>query len=67
LAVVLGARFELRILLRKVLAKVRRFFEVPEFRFYALADGLFQILFRTGHGPPPTTPDMKTPQLTLAI
>jgi len=67
LAVVLGARFELSILLRKVLAKVRRFFEVPEFRFYALADGLFRILFRIGHSPPAKTPGAKTPQLTFAL
>ena len=63
LAVVLGTRFELSILLRKVLTKVRRFFEVPEFRFYALADGLFRILFRTGHAPPPKPAVGKTPQL----
>jgi hypothetical protein len=67
LAVVLGARFELSILLRKVLAKVRRFFEVPEFRFYALADGLFRILFKVGHGPPKKTPTGKTPQLAFLL
>jgi len=67
LAVVLGARLELSILLRKVLAKVQRFFEVPEFRFYALADGLVRVLFRIGHSPPVKTPDAKTPQLTFAL
>jgi hypothetical protein len=67
LAVVLGARFELSILLRRVLAKVRRFFEVPEFKFYALADGLFRILFRIGHGPSPTKPDVTTPQLAFTL
>ena len=67
LAVVLGARFELSILMRKVLMKVRRFFEVPEFRFYALADGLFRILFRIGHGPPRKPPADKTPQLALSF
>jgi len=57
----------LSILLRKVLAKVQRFFEVPEFRFYALADGLVRVLFRIGHSPPVKTPDAKTPQLTFAL
>ena len=65
LAVVLGTRFELNVLMRKVLTKVRRFFEVPEFRFYALADGLFRILFRIGHGPPRKLPAGKTPQLAF--
>jgi len=67
LAAVLGTRFELSILLRKVLTKVRRFFEVPEFKFYALADGLFRILFRIGHGPPRKPPTGKTPQLALSL
>lgn len=67
LAVVLGTRFELSILLRKVLAKVRRFFEVPEFKFYALADGLFRILFRTGHAPTTKPPVGKVPQLAFSF
>ena len=67
LAVVLGARFELSILMRRVLTKVRRFFEVPEFRFYALADGLFRILFSIGHGPPRKPPAGKTLQLALSF
>jgi hypothetical protein len=58
LAVVLGKRFELRILLEKVLKKARRFFGTPGFRFYALADGLFHMLFRIGFRPP------KKPELT---
>jgi hypothetical protein len=53
--------------MRKVLAKVQRFFEVPEFRFYALADGLFRILFRIGHGPPTKPPSVNTPQLAFAL
>ena len=67
LVVVLGTRFALSILMRKVLAKVRRFFEVPEFRFYALADGLFRILFRIGHGPPTKLPAGNTPQLSFSL
>ena len=67
LAVVLGTRFELSILMRKVLTKVRRFFEVPEFKFYALADGLFRILFRIGHGPPTKRPARQTSQLTFSL
>jgi len=67
LAVVLQARFELSILMRIVLAKVRRFFEGPEFRFYALADGLFRILFRIGHRPPAKPPADKTPPLALSL
>jgi len=50
-----------------VLAKVRRFFEVPEFRFYALADGLFRILFRIGHGPPTKPLSVSTPQLAFSL
>jgi hypothetical protein len=52
LVVVLGKRFELRILLAKVLKKARRFFGTPGFRYYALADGLLHMLFQIGFQPP---------------
>ena len=67
LAVVLGTRFELSILMRKVLAKVRRFFEVPEFKFYALADGLCRILFKIGLGPPKKRNTGSTSQLAFSF
>jgi hypothetical protein len=67
LAVVLGTRFELSILMRKVLAKVRRFFEVPAFKFYALADGIFRVLFHTGLKPAKKPPGNKTPQMSFSF
>ena len=39
LAVVLGTRFGLSILLRRAPARARWLFEVPELRFSALVDG----------------------------
>jgi Transposase DDE domain len=60
LAAVLGERFELRILLQKILKRARRFYGTPTFKFYALADGLFNLLHRTGftrpHKLPPAGP-----------
>jgi len=50
-----------------VLAKVRWFFEVPEFKFYALADGLCRILFKIGLGPPRKRTTGSTAQLTFSF
>jgi hypothetical protein len=67
LAAVLGERFELRILLQKILKKARRFFETPAFKFYALADGLFQMLFRIGFQQLKKPRFVRPNQLTLSF
>ena len=64
LAVVLGKRFELRILLAKVLKHAKRFFATPGFKFYALADGLFHMLFGIGFQPP-KKPEPSGPRLLM--
>jgi len=33
------------ILLEKILEKAKRFFEVPVFKHYAIADGIYRLLF----------------------
>jgi len=43
---VLGARMKMRILASHVLAAARRVFGIPDFRYYAVADGLGEILTR---------------------
>ena len=53
----LGKKLKLNILLKKIFEKAKRFFEIPEFKQYAIADGIYKILFssRTGIfpcGPP---------------
>jgi hypothetical protein len=46
----LGKKLKLNILLKKIFEKAKRFFEIPEFKQYAIADGIYKILFssRTG-------------------
>jgi hypothetical protein len=41
----LGKNLKLNILLKKLFEKAKRFFEIPEFRQYAIADGIYKILF----------------------
>lgn len=41
----LGYRLRMSILLRKVIEKAKRFFEVPVFKHYAVADGIYRLLF----------------------
>ena len=43
--VYLGLRIKLRVLAGHVLKAARRLFGVPDFQFYALADGIRELLF----------------------
>lgn len=50
LSVYLGRRLKLNILLKKIYEKAKRFFQIPVFKQYALADGIYRILFNTKWG-----------------
>ncbi len=50
-ATFLGQKMKLRILCEKLLIISQRFFGIPPFRFYALADGIKGILSQTSPGP----------------
>ena len=58
-ATFLGQQMKLRILCEKLLIISQRFFGIPPFRFYALADGIRKILaqaaFTPSEAPPPTS------------
>jgi hypothetical protein len=49
-SVELGKKLKLNILLKKIFEKAKRFFEIPEFRQYAIADGIHKILFSSQMG-----------------
>jgi hypothetical protein len=51
-ATFLGQKMKLRILCEKLLIISQRFFGIPPFRFYALADGIKKILSQTTFSPP---------------
>ena len=55
-ATFLGQKMKLRILCEKLLIISQRFFGIPPFRFYALADGIKRILSETSFDPPQQTP-----------
>lgn len=52
----LGKKLKLNILLKKIFEKAKRFFEIPEFRQYAIADGIYKILFSSQTGIFPLLP-----------
>jgi len=54
--VVLGTRAKLEVLAFRVLRAAKRLFGIPDFRYYALADGLREILTRHPRRPPPPAP-----------
>ena len=47
LSIYLGKGVRMSILLTKILKKAKRFFEIPTFKQYAIADGISHILFNT--------------------
>ena len=51
LSVHLGRRVRLQILLNKILEKSKRFFGIPSFKHYAVADGIFRLLFNAKWDP----------------
>jgi hypothetical protein len=62
-ATFLGQRLKLKILCEKLLIISQRFFGIPPFRFYALADGIKKILSRCSPHPPAEPP----PELQLEL
>ena len=64
-ATFLGQQMKLRILCEKLLIISQRFFGIPPFRFYALADGIRRILSQTTFRPPETPPASLQLELTL--
>lgn len=47
-SVYLGRRVRLRILLYRIIERAKRFFQVPVFKHYAVADGIYRLLFNKG-------------------
>jgi hypothetical protein len=64
-ATFLGQQMKLRILCEKLLIISQRFFGIPPFRFYALADGIRRILSQAVFSPPETPPAGLQLELTL--
>lgn len=65
-SVILGQRLKLNILLKKVCEKAQRFFEIPLFKCYAIADGIHKALFNyegniKGHLKPEFYPQLTLP------
>jgi len=66
-AVYLGERLKVAILARRILKAAKRFFGVPVFHYYALADGIAAVLAHATRGPLclPRPPATQKPQLLL--
>lgn len=66
-AVYLGRRAKLAIFAQHLLNAAQRIYGVPEFRFYALADGIRQVLYssRRGIGPPNPPQELAAQPLPL--
>ncbi len=65
-ATFLGQKMKLRILCEKLLIISQRFFGIPPFRFYALADGIRNVLAQTSPGSPAQPPPSLQMELLFA-
>jgi len=65
-ATYLGQKMKLRILCEKLLIISQRFFGIPPFRFYALADGISNVLSQTNPRCPTPKPPSSQLELLLA-
>jgi len=67
ISMILGQRLKLNILLKRICEKAQRFFEIPVFKNYAIADGIFKVLFGMTRGPEHTPKPENYPQLWLPL
>jgi len=65
--VYLGLKTKLRVLSRHVLKAARRLFGIPNFRFYALADGIRELLFGRQKGLESFSQVLKTETLQMSL
>ena len=64
-AVVLGTKMKLSILASHVLKAAKRLFGIPDFRYYAIADGMKEILSRFSRRSPPGSNQWRYQQYLL--
>ena len=62
LSVYLGRSLKINIPLKKIMEKAKRFFQIPVFKHYAIADGIYRILFGTKWESPDKIPKENTGQ-----
>jgi len=62
LSAYLGRSLKINILLKKILEKAKRFFQIPVFKHYAIADGIYRILFGAKWESPDKIPKENTGQ-----
>lgn len=65
--VYLGIKTKLRVLSRHVLRAARRLFGIPDFRFYALADGIRELLFGRHKGLEGFSQVLKTERMQMSL
>lgn len=63
----LGKRLKLNILLQKIYAKAKRFFRIPAFKHYAIADGIYALLVASIKGIDDFAARVQTPELTIPL
>ncbi|MBU1073265.1 transposase, partial [bacterium] len=64
-SVVIGTRAKLRLLFRELCVRAKRFFEIAAFYQYAVADGIYRLLFASRGGIAPPGPPADPGQLCL--
>jgi hypothetical protein len=63
----LGKKLKLHVLLHKIYAKAKRFFGIPAFKHYAIADGIYACLISSLKGIDDLVASIQKPELTIPL
>lgn len=66
-SIYMGMNLKLRLMVQKVFILSKRFFGIPSFFHYAMADGIFELLKKSNKGVPQTISDNKTQNFVLSL
>lgn len=66
-SIYMGMNLKLKLMVQKVFILSKRFFGIPSFFHYAMADGIFELLKKSNKGVPPTDSDNKTQNFILSL
>ena len=64
---VIGAKAKLNLIFKKVCVKAKRSYEIATFFHYAVADGIYRLLFASRSGPKSLPPRPDNSQLVFAF
>lgn len=67
ISIYMGINLKLKLMVQKIFILSKRFFGIPSFFHYAMADGIFELLKKSNKGISPPKSDIKTQNTILSL